>query len=439
MYGPHKIRKKLLGIVNSMMQNPEPFVKNPGKDFTRKRKISFFDVILTVMSFTCHSTNKELKLFFQTLYKFVPYQSAFHQQRDKINDAAFPYILSEFNRMFPFREKFRGFHIIACDGSDLNVPSDIKDCSSFIPYNSKNGGYYQFHLNVLYDVLEKRYIDLVIQPRGLFNEISAAFEMISKNPVTGKCLYIFDRGYWSFNFIASLIEQKQFFLIRLKELDSSNSPLKQFIRPDKDEFDMDLNFFLTRSSKKIYKEDTQRYKIIKKDVQFDFLDPSDPEAMYHFSGCRLIQIVLNNGTKEYLLTNLPRRKFDLSDMKSLYWMRWGVENSFLFLKYGIALNYLHSIRRDFICQEIYAKLIIYNYISLTLSCISIPEPKRKLKHEYKLSFRDSVAYCMDFLLGLNIWKNTKEEILKHKVAIRPGRKPKRKVVSQRLRSLNHRS
>ena len=35
------------------------------------------------------------------------------------------------------------------DGSDLNIPSLPGDTEHFIPYNSRNGGYYQAHLDAL--------------------------------------------------------------------------------------------------------------------------------------------------------------------------------------------------------------------------------------------------------------------------------------------------
>ena len=439
MKKPHVIRKCLLNIIDKMMKYPVPFVKNPGKDFTRTRKITFADVILIIMSFTSHTTNGELKDYFLSFNKSVPYQSAFNQQRAKINDSAFPHILKEFNRMFPLKKKLNGFHVSALDGSDVNMPADKNDCKSFIPYNSKNGGYFQCHVNALYDLLEERYIDIVIQARGMFNEIEAAIEMVKRNTISGPFLYICDRGYFSFNLIATIIENKQCFLIRLRNVKSLTSPFKRFTVPDTDEFDVDLDFKLIRSTKKIYRENPDSYKIISSKTLFDYFDSDDREATYHFTGLRLIKIILSDGTVEYLLTNLPREKFALSDMKDLYWMRWGIEKSFLFLKYGIALNYFHSIKREYINQEIYAKIILYNYITLILSTIEIPEPKRALKHKYKISFRDSIDYCKRFLLSNLSWKRTQEEILKHKTVIRQGRNSKRIVSSQKLRSLNHRS
>ena len=438
MISPHNVRRSLLSLVDSMQQDPSPFVMNPGKDFTRKRDIQFRDVLLSIMTLSNHSMNEELKNYFAPLGKNIPYQSAFSMQAAKLNDDAFPFLFSEFNKAWSFKKKLKGFHLLAVDGSDLNVPADKNDCSTYIPYNSKNGGYHQMHLNVTYDILENRYTDLIIQPRGLLNEIEAACQMVDRNSVKGKCLFIYDRGYESFNLMAHVIENKQFFLIRAKNIQNKQSTYKNFSIPDDDEFDIDLDYCLVRSQKKIYREDKNNYRTLTKNSNFDYIDPSDKETKYHLS-YRLIKIKLDNGTFEYLITNLPRKIFTLKDMKKLYGLRWNVEESFLFLKYDIALNFLHSFKRKRIRQEIYAKFILYNYISLIISGIKIPDDGKKRKYTYKVSFKDAVSFCRDYLLKLKNWKYTERELLRHKTPIRPNRKYERNLVSQRLRPLVHRS
>ena len=68
-----------------------------------------------------------------------------------------------------------------------------KDPASLIPFNSNNGGYYQNHTVAMFDLLEKRYTDAVIQPRRE-EEIQACCEMIDRNPISGKCCFIADRS-----------------------------------------------------------------------------------------------------------------------------------------------------------------------------------------------------------------------------------------------------
>ncbi|MBQ7761352.1 MAG: transposase [Clostridia bacterium] len=97
-----------------------------------------------------------------------------------------------------------------------------------------------------------------------------------------------------------------------------------------------------------------------------------------------------------LLTNLKSEKFSPSDLKQLYSLRWGIETSFRSLKYTLGLLHFHSKKTEYIIQEIFAKLIMYNFTELIISTIIIKQKKRK--HNYKVNFSSSVHICRNFLL-----------------------------------------
>ena len=433
---PHTIPKILKLILQSMQQDLVPFVIDPEKNFSRNRSISFQDVILIILTLASHTLNKELYNYFSPLKKTVPSKSAFSQQRAKLKDSVFPHILSSLNEACPFLKKYKGLHLIAFDGSDVNVPADKRDCATFIPYNSKNGGYHQLHVNAAFHLDEQRYIDLLIQPRGEFNETSAACDMVDRNPLSGKSLYLADRGYDCFNLMAHILNRGDYFLFRAKEISSSVSPYHSLPLPECDEFDLDVTFHLARSKKPLYGKDPATCKVIRPKTRFDYLDVNDKKNIYILS-FRLIKIKLDNGGFEYLLTNLPGKEFGLVAMKDLYHLRWQCETAFLFLKYGVCLNYFHSIKTERLYQEIYARMILFNFISLIISCADVP--KKDTKYEYKISFSDAAYLCRDYLLGIQLWGYIHTELLRHLTPIRPDRKSPRKVRSQQLRSLQHRS
>ena len=435
---PGLIRKRLFGLIDGMQQHVNDFANNPGVDFTRKRHCTFFNTIKAILSMESHSLNKEIMSIFTAgkknySRKNLVTASAFVQARGKINNTAFPELFTKFNHLFPFSKTHNGMHIIGIDGSDLNVPADIKDCSTFIPYNSKTGGYHQIHINCSYDLLEQRYSDVVIQPRAQVNEVSAACGMVDRKAVSGPCLYVADRGYASFNFMAHIIEKGDFFLIRLKNIYSITSPWKDIVLPEGQEFDLPAKILLTRSRKK-RTNDSGIYKHIHSARSFDFIKKGDTISEYEIS-FRLIAIKLDNGTIEYLITNLPS-KIDVSCIRYYYHLRWDIEKSFLFLKYGISLNYFHSIKRPFLTQEIYAKLILYNYISLLISCVELDN--KKLKYEYKVSFKDAITVGRDFLLDKIKTSEVIPLLKSYTIPVRPNRKYPRKMRSQRLRTLQHR-
>ena len=83
------------------------------------------------------------------------------------------------------------------------------------------------------------------------------------------------------------------------------------------------------------------------------------------SGLRLLKTPLSSGQIEILATNLlDREVFEAPTMKSLYNMRWGVEEAFKLFKKAINIeyfleNYLFNQAR-FSCKSIYAKYCINN-------------------------------------------------------------------------------
>ena len=433
---PAQIRKMFRLTVTEMEHQIGQFVKRPGKDFTRHRICTFPNTILAIMTMEAHSLKRELFEYFRPLKKNPPTRSAFIQSRKKLNDAAFPHLLRAFNDKIPFHNTYKGLHLLACDGTDSNIPADAQDLASLIPFNSNNGGYYQNHTVVMFDLLEKRYTDAVIQPRREINEVQACCKMIDRNPVPGQCLIIADRGFMSFNLMAHVIENHNFFLIRTKDIMQALSPFKLFSFPPTGEGEVSCEFVLSRKHSKQQIEQPQKYKWLSPKRRFDYISPEDKQSSYTLS-FRLVKLLLADGSAEYLVTNLSHEKFPPEALRTLYQMRWGVETSFLYLKYNIAMNYFHSISRDSISQEIFAKLVLYNFISLIVSCSELLGTNSL--YPVQISFSDAVYKCRAYLLSVIPGKKLLELLLRDLTPIRSGRSYERNIRSQCLKSLQNRT
>jgi len=184
-------------------------------------------------------------------------------------------------------ENFQRINLLGCDGTDSNIPADENDVDSFVSYGSKNGGYYQNHTVAVYDLLEKRYLDAIIQPRGTIDEQDACIQMVDRNPLVGSCLYVADRGFFGFNLIAHILEQHQFFLIRAKEVQAANSPFKDIFLPDIDEYDIPIEFVLSRSRKK--QDQESNWKFLPSTHKFDFIPKDDFKSKYMMA-FRLVRV-----------------------------------------------------------------------------------------------------------------------------------------------------
>ena len=81
-----------------------------------------------------------------------------------------------------------------------------------------------------------------------------------------------------------------------------------------------------------------------------------------FTSCSFVVVKIKTAenTYEYLITNLPH-SFTMEDIKECYHWRWGIEISFRYLKHANGLLYFHSKKPEFLKQEIYANLTLYNF------------------------------------------------------------------------------
>ena len=134
---------------------------------------------------------------------------------------------------------------------------------------------------------------------------------------------------------------------------------------------------------------------------------------------------LSNGEYECLITNLPASDFSALEIGKLYNMRWGIETSFRTLKYTVGLLYFHSKKADFVKQEIWSRLIMYNVFAIITFNASSGKEKEK-KYRYQPNLTDALHICRQFLKNHVATKDLDCLILGLLLPIRPDRQAPRK-------------
>ena len=434
---PSFIKKSFFDVLEDTAENISDFVKSPGKDMIRERDCTFVDTVLITCSFSAKRINTELFDFFSAKKSRIPSKSALTQQRNKLNDKLFPHIFHSFNKKVPFTKIYKGLHLIAIDGSDLNLPTCSTDHTYAIKQARSDGFYYQMHLNAAYDLLEKRYCGMEIQPRPQMNEGKAFRSLVNSYGNPGSALFIADRGYVSCNNIAFLLENRHHFLIRAKAPDSSASFLRHVVTEDSPD-DVDVCFYLTRSVKKHYKN-PDKYKLLNCQREFLYIPRGDTESLYEMR-FRVVRFSIGDGSVEYIVTDLSREAFPSGEIKKLYELRWGIETSFRSLKYALSLTFLHSVKRELIIQEVYAKLIAYNFSSLLHAYAEEWKHYKSRKGlVYKVSFEDVIPIALRFLIVRMSNDTIKALMTRHLTEIREDSHNPRRVRSQTANPLGNRA
>jgi hypothetical protein len=387
------IRDLLDESQKNLYKSMHQYISKPDCDFTRNRKLSFSKVISSILGMEDRNLNNELLYQFECAME-TPTSSAFIQQRSKINYKAFESLFHDFTTM-AMKDNiqiFKGYRLLAVDGSDIQIASNPADSESYIQGKDGNKPYNLLHLDAMYDLLSNTYVDA----------------------------------------LAHIQEKKWKFLIRVKDFGNYSSGIIHGLDlPDDNEFDFDIDLNLTYKQTNEAKEllkDRNHYKLLKSNRRFDYLPSKNKKheslKMYNLK-FRVVRFKISEDSYEVILTNLDKETFPPVVIKELYSKRWGIETSFRNLKYTVGLLHFHSKKVDFIFQEIYARLIMYNYFELIISKTVIQKKQRK--YAYMINFSVAAHICREFFLKRIPPDDIEALIARYLTPVRPDRSRPRKM------------
>jgi hypothetical protein len=288
------------------------------------------------------------------------------------------------------------YELYAVDGSDFNMPYQSKSKYAMKAPTGKpkiNGKAYkpfsQLHGNMLFNITDRTYQDIVIQPKSSADERGAALEMFERLHPNHPYIIMMDRGYDGFNMIehCNLFNGDGYYVIRTKAGDGG---IKEIANLPNRECDVEMEFKVTTSNRYyIQNKDTENIHLINapKNIHKKYLSPNTRYQRWDFKQfekikCRVVKFQINDlesGKQvwEVLITNLNRFEFPIKKMKELYHIRWDIETSFRELKYALGAVQFHSRKDDFVEMELIAHLIMFNVVSRTINAVSVPQSAQK--------------------------------------------------------------
>ena len=352
--------------------------------------------------------------------------SAFVQSRKKLSWMDFEKVLDAFNSYHPDAKTYKGYRILAVDGTAVNMPRNPKS-DSYMCNKSVPKGYNQLHVTPLYDVLNKNYIHCVIQPQPKQDEVGALKFILDWYGVQKKTLIVADRGFESYNLLAHFQEKQIDYLIRVKQ---ERTAMREVAKLPMKELDTDISFTITTTQTnkdkengyiflQTHKNKNRVYSSNTNCTRWDFPSPYPMKL-------RIVRFMLDTGQYETLATSLPR-SFTLQEIKELYHARWGIETAFRELKYGFGLVNLHGKNDDFVKQEIFAAMIMSNFCSRIAGQVVVEKPKKNI-HAYKVNWNMAVYLCKKFYREENgNGKQLMKDIAKYTEAVRPNRSDERNL------------
>lgn len=431
------VRTTFNNCLSDLAKCKQLYLRKPDTDFTRERKFSFENLTRCMLMMGGSSLQNELLKYFN-FADDTPTRSAFCQQRAKVLPDAFQFLFASFTEKLESLDElqlFHGYRLLAVDGSDINIPYNPKDTDSF-HQNGNKKGYNQLHLNALFDPLNGTYSDCVLEPDRKSHERAAFITMVDRYHSSIPTIFLADRGYEGYQTFAHLICSGQKFLIRLKDPDS-NGILSSHQFPVGEFENQPLVTILTHRQTKEVLANKHKYTIIPDASKCDFLTAEEP---FFPVSLRIVCVQVADGVFEYLATNLDPDEFPLALIKTLYHMRWGIETSFRDLKYTIDILHFHAKKREFIEQEAWCKLILYNFCeAITRHTAITYQDNPKRKHDQIINFAMAVCVCIAFLKQNDGTLNVCRIIRRFLCPIRPDRSAPRNPKPQSAKPFLYRA
>lgn len=426
-------KQKLELAIQNAGRNVSSFVKNPDRDFIRNRKISFTAALRFPISLQGQCLDKEL-LQFYAYSQHTPSSSAMIQARQKLKPSVWESLFHSFTGACPSGALFHGYRLLAVDGSRFAMPENRKEPLCWVKIPHKDKGKNILTVNALYHLGSGILEDVELQPFHEMDERAALVTMLGRLKHSDPFILVGDRGYESFNTFAHIEQKGGKYVIRGKQ--GGTGILSGLVLPDAPEFDRDVSVTICQKHTKKTREDPRQYKRIRSNAKFDFFTEHGPEYPMDF---RVVKIKLSEDITEILFTNLSREECCAEKLKELYRMRWEIETAFQQLKYGLGAMAIHSRKAELVMQEIYAKILLFNFCKVLISGIKVPQ-KEGRKYEYQLNVTIAVEICRRF------WRSPERAappdfetiLLKYLVPIRNGRNFPRHSVTKPTVHFNNR-
>ena len=388
----------LKAIVKEMESNKARYVAEPQKDFSRNRKVTFYDMMWFLLFIGANSMSEEIRRAFNDkVFSYIS-EAAILKSRSKIKVSAFEQLFHKFNDTLENPKEYRGYRVLAVDGSDFS--SLYNADSEYATISNQYGGANRMHINFAYDILNKNFLDCLIEAKNKADERKGAIKMLSSLAKSEKILAIMDRGYDGLKVFehCNRIENLSY-LIRIR----SGMTKEIEALPDK-ELDLDLKFEVRAQSKRLpYKMKIQAW---------------DMEVPCSVS-FRLVKVKLKDKWL-VMATNLPRQEFSARTLKSLYEKRWKIELAFRDIKHALGALHFHSKKDLFNLQEFFAHLIRYNLTSRIIRQIHLAKPKN-LKYRYEVNFKNATQIIQDYCRHALDYEKILAQIIRYVHPLRANR------------------
>jgi Transposase DDE domain len=318
--------------------------------FTRQRCLSLPTTMIFLLQLIGgRALQYELDAFFGALHEHTHAvrcvsKSALSQARSKFKASAFVALNQAWVQRWcetVATELWRGWRVLAADGTCLRLPRTARNAAQFGPGPNKDGSCVMARCVALYAVAARQWLEMVV---GKYEDGERSLLLQALDAILPGDLLVLDRGYPAYWLFAALQARGVQFCARIEGCGWAGA--QRLLRGSQYEYVMHA---------KLKAKDRR---------QLEELGLTPPKTL----SLRLVKVVLPNGHLEILATSLMDQEgYPTQAFAELYHQRWGIEEGFKLVKHRQHLEGFSGEMPESIRQEIQAKILMHNIVQAVSS------------------------------------------------------------------------
>lgn len=393
------------------------------KHFVRKRRLSMQQTIF----FLFHASKRCMNLDIASIQDELPTvafpdvsKQAVSKARKGINPELFRTLFRNAVELFYSQKKstktWHGYRLFAIDGTRIQVPKN--------PINIEHFGHAKNNkariitamasASIMYDLNHDMIIDAVLENFNYAERKAAQrhLDYFEQQDMKENAIVLFDRGYPSYEFFKRITKEGYYYLMRVQE--------KVYSLTRQDSADTITDYVPG------YLKDEESIKV------------------------RVVRIILEDGTKEFLVTNLLDASITPDMLKELYFLRWGIESKYMELKSRLELESFTGACPISVEQEFFITMLLSNLSSILKADADDEIRRQTFEKNNRYQYQSNRSYilgrikklicpmlCGERDISREICRIYKEAV-KRRSQIQPDRKCKRPRVQLQRKHFNNR-
>jgi len=394
------------------------------KDFTRKRKLGFVELILFQISTASKTLSVELNKYL-TSKKIIATEyskQAYSKARMKISHTGYielnNSLLEEYYKCEDYKT-YKDYRLLGIDGSEIELQHGASINKEFGSLFTNQESINASKSIVIYDLLNELVLDSELNIYNSSERASAIkqFRRIKTDGKSRKDLIVADRGFPSLEVFSELLSMDYDFVIRYSGHNFLRETLALVDSKENDlEIEISLNSFYQRKRNPRIKE---------------LLNKGYPDKIR----LRVVKLTLSNSVEEYLITSiLDNNELTIEDLNKIYNLRWNEEVYFDFQKNIMQVENFTGKSVETIKQDYYSSILVGNLHSLIIADAQEEVDKEtkkntKLKYEkYKINKSVTFGIMKEQIYDLLTQKNWKKQF---NLLVKEAKKHKMPVIKNR--------